>query len=157
MCGEPNCNYQTGSKPELLDHRRTEHKVDPQKADAKSSLFHCTYEGCTKVFSRKFALKTHQNIAHLGKRPFECPICQDCFGYKKSLDRHIRLIHEKDQAGDHDGVDIDKVTDEEDDVLDLSGLAYEVERPFPCPSCRHRFLRKYDLDRHLKACNATKT
>lgn len=44
-------------------------------------------------------LRAHIRACHLSSRPHRCPICATDFGFKSSLDRHLRLIHRKNPKG----------------------------------------------------------
>lgn len=168
VCGHPDCTYTSQSRTELSRHRREAHpttSVASRRRQEEQPLeggYKCTH-GCDRIFTRKFAMQKHVQTVHLDLRPFECPICQSSFGHKHLLKRHMDKCH-SDSAQQED---VDKsennVTTEACDLLDassmilgLSGLAYEAERPFACPSCRARFIRQYDLDRHAKSCPASK-
>ncbi|PCH33538.1 hypothetical protein WOLCODRAFT_112004 [Wolfiporia cocos MD-104 SS10] len=55
----------------------------------------CQELDCGKEFKSKFALNTHHNVKHLGRRDFVCPEpdCQRAFGYKHLLQRHTARFH----------------------------------------------------------------
>lgn len=55
-----------------------------------ATAFPCTWNGCSKVFTRKSTLSIHVRTAHLGERPFECPDCGRRFAHKHLVSRHRR-------------------------------------------------------------------
>ncbi|GAC96709.1 C2H2 type zinc finger containing protein [Pseudozyma hubeiensis SY62] len=55
------------------------------------SAFACTWNGCSKVFTRKSTLSIHVRTAHLGERPFECLDCGRRFAHKHLVSRHRRV------------------------------------------------------------------
>ncbi|KAJ9477026.1 Transcription factor IIIA [Pseudozyma hubeiensis] len=56
-----------------------------------ASAFACTWNGCSKVFTRKSTLSIHVRTAHLGERPFECLDCGRRFAHKHLVSRHRRV------------------------------------------------------------------
>ena len=55
-------------------------------------LLHCTYEGCTKTYSRREHLNRHIKL-HMGiepERPYYCMDCAKTFTRKEHLMRHRR-------------------------------------------------------------------
>ncbi|TKY90164.1 hypothetical protein EX895_000162 [Sporisorium graminicola] len=55
------------------------------------TAFPCTWNGCSKVFTRKSTLSVHVRTAHLGERPFECLGCGRRFAHKHLVSRHRRV------------------------------------------------------------------
>ncbi|KAJ1031967.1 hypothetical protein NDA13_002346 [Ustilago tritici] len=55
------------------------------------NAFACTWNGCSKVFTRKSTLSIHVRTAHLGERPFECSDCGRRFAHKHLVSRHRRV------------------------------------------------------------------
>ncbi|CBQ67530.1 related to Zinc finger protein [Sporisorium reilianum SRZ2] len=55
------------------------------------SAFPCTWNGCSKVFTRKSTLSVHVRTSHLGERPFECSGCGRRFAHKHLVSRHRRV------------------------------------------------------------------
>ena len=64
-------------------HKRT------SKSDAPDAL-RCHI--CNGVFLSKTALKTHLRI-HTGIKPYECPICGECFRTSGNRKAHINMAH----------------------------------------------------------------
>ncbi|SPO20694.1 related to Zinc finger protein [Ustilago trichophora] len=60
-------------------------------ARGPSAAFPCTWNGCSKVFTRKSTLSIHVRTAHLGEKPFECPDCGRRFAHKHLVSRHRRV------------------------------------------------------------------
>ncbi len=151
FCGVENCTFTCVSKRELKKHHSEVHE---RSSTTSSKDFLCTQDGCGKSFTRKFARDKHIQTVHLDIRPFECRICQSSFGHKHLLKRHMENCHEGNtNTGTVPNSEVQEdLIDASSLILGLSGLAYEAERRFGCPNCRSRFLRQYDLDRHLKGC-----
>lgn len=57
------------------------------------TAFTCTWNGCSKVFTRKSTLSIHVRTAHLGERPFECQGCGRRFAHKHLVSRHHRVCN----------------------------------------------------------------
>jgi KRAB domain-containing zinc finger protein len=51
-------------------------------------------EKCSKVFRKHQHLKIHFDANHTDKI-YKCKVCTKVFNYKSALDRHIKIIHEK--------------------------------------------------------------
>lgn len=49
----------------------------------------CDYDQCEKSFTRPSLLTEHQDIVHLGKRPWKCDQCDAAFTKKVHLERHL--------------------------------------------------------------------
>ncbi|TRM70258.1 hypothetical protein BD626DRAFT_533594 [Schizophyllum amplum] len=55
-----------------------------------TAVYPCTINGCPKIFSRLFSLRTHQR-AHFAERPFRCTLCPASFARNHDLKRHCKL------------------------------------------------------------------
>ncbi|EPY50312.1 RNA polymerase III transcription factor tfiiia [Schizosaccharomyces cryophilus OY26] len=130
--------------------------------------FKCSYEGCSKSFTRSSALRKHNHVIHEGALPFSCPNCGTKFGYKHMLQRHseksaclqssISPVNETSRPNspvsffeDTCKVDLSHTSSNVEQVVNqLTGYGYEDNRLFPClvPGCEYRFKRLYDLQRH---------
>ena len=49
---------------------------------------------CNESFGRKFDMKKHIESVHEGKKPFKCTICKSCYTRKIALKKHIKTVHE---------------------------------------------------------------
>lgn len=73
---------------------------------ALPSAFACTWNGCSKVYTRKSTLSIHIRSAHLGERPFECSNCGRRFAHKHLASRHRRVctgLHLSPEEGANSG------------------------------------------------------
>merc|ERR550539_2067054 len=97
------------------------HHAGPSQASSNSPLLHCTYEGCSKTYSRREHLNRHLKL-HMGiepERPYYCLDCGKTFTRKEHLLRHMRV---------HTG-----------------------EHPYPCSECGRSFGRRERLLKHMKS------
>lgn len=113
--------------------------------------FACHYEGCTKRYTKPFALKNHIRTVHEKSKPFVCVFegCNRAFGFKKVLQRH-ELTHTQPATSR----EIKKVVRAVDLLDEIAGTRYEdTGREICCTieGCEWRFTREYDLRRHLKS------
>ena len=51
----------------------------------------------TEIHEGKQFLNAHVALVHEGKKPFKCEICDDVFGWKGHMNRHIAL-HMKERS-----------------------------------------------------------
>lgn len=154
-CGA--CEKSFGSARNLHAHIQRVHVKTGREDLCKHP---CPYrvECPDRHFSSRSALKVHVATVHEGRRPYRCEQCEKTFGHKHLLARH-RRTHDakpppapaKETLGKGTGRGRPAVGTT---LLErLTGTAGRGERPHECPvpSCRQRFHRAYDLDRHC-AC-----
>ena len=79
------CEYSCFSKSGLKSHNSAVHlKLRP---------FKCEENDCTETFSFKNVLKKHIKSVHKGIKDHHCSVCQDSFGEKQTLERHMKRFH----------------------------------------------------------------
>ncbi|KAI8615124.1 hypothetical protein BC830DRAFT_323043 [Chytriomyces sp. MP71] len=101
-------------------------KPGPKMAP-RPKRYQCTWEGCSKAFTRPGTLASHMN-EHTNTRPHVCAM-QDCicaFVRKHDLLRHIRSVHGSNEE--------------------------ESSSTFECAGCRKSYSRLDSLRRHEKSC-----
>ncbi|KAA8492838.1 Transcription factor hamlet [Porphyridium purpureum] len=76
---------------------------------------------CDKAYTQRSSMERHVKLVHEKQAPHECKLCGVRFSVKCNLTRHIQNIHHQN-------------------------------RPFRClvPNCQWSFSQKFDLRRHLK-------
>ncbi len=105
------------------------------------------------------SLKAHLVAVHETEKPFACPHCDMAYSYKKLLLKHIeRLQHSQHPPLEDNQIPetIDPRLTDDFSLHGLVGLEYASEREFQCPveGCGRRFVRTYDLDRHLQSMHS---
>ena len=50
---------------------------------------------CNASFSYKQRLETHISSIHEGKKPYECPICNEKYAHRGGMVKHIAAEHKK--------------------------------------------------------------
>ena len=85
-----NCSKEYSSRPDLMDHRRDEHK------DIRKKCWHkinrkCSFEDNVCWFSHKISTPEKQNNANDDN--FDCQTCDDTFGTISGLMKHRKLEH----------------------------------------------------------------
>ena len=173
-CGWDDCTQAFTKWSLLLKHRKGDHQTsigircgECEKGFAKprylklhvgrvharlqvGTLFRCEWEGCGKSFSSKNAVKVHKATVHEKIKAYACERCGKNFGHKHLVVRH-RRTHDKTKV-----VPEERMIKSYSLVDRLVGTDLEEQRPFICPvlPCTQRFIREFDLKRHLDAFHA---
>lgn len=58
-------------------------------SSVRAKNYICEYDQCDKAFTRPSLLTEHQDIVHLGKKPWKCDQCDAAFTKKMHLERHL--------------------------------------------------------------------
>jgi hypothetical protein len=66
---------------------------DDRPNDERGPRHECTE--CGLRYTRRGALTSHMNSAHLGRRPYECSVCGRAFTRSNDMRRHERTIHRR--------------------------------------------------------------
>ncbi|KAI8622333.1 hypothetical protein BC830DRAFT_1089500 [Chytriomyces sp. MP71] len=101
-------------------------KPGPKMAP-RPKRYQCTWEGCSKAFTRPSTLGSHMN-EHTNTRPYACaaPDCFFSFVRKHDLLRHVRSVH--------------------------GGNEEELSSTIECAGCGKSYSRLDALRRHEKSC-----
>ncbi|KAF8813744.1 hypothetical protein BYT27DRAFT_7220110 [Phlegmacium glaucopus] len=180
-CLHPSCNGRTFATQgnlrahmKLHDERETELQIEAtqhlgqndeplkkkRRGGDQGRDWQCDVLGCDNDFKSKKALTTHINVTHLGKRDFIChhPECNQAFGYKHLLQRHLAKAHPSTQSeldssssGDEivqkTGFDIDTITGEA-----YAKRAEELVKSAKSLRCPYPHLQSLTVDLNLRAC-----
>ena len=77
------CNYDTYSKPQLVQHERSHTGEKPEIC-----------QWCGKGFSMPNTRIAHERL-HTGEKPFKCKFCDNCFAQRTGLNVHIQTHHKE--------------------------------------------------------------
>lgn len=135
----------TRRKPlkEMTRHKGT-------KSSASTSAFPC--ELCSNTFETKLAYRKHY-FTHTGQQFVVCAVCDGNFVTRRSLQTHIRTVHEVDMSTDLENKPIS--CDECDARFACYAsahrhtLVHTGERPYQCNRCDATFMQSGSLNRHL--------
>lgn len=109
-------------------------------------------EVCTKPFSQKSKLLTHQ-LSHSGQQPFKCLSCGKAYSSKSKLNAHMRL-HTKTNV--HQCKVCDKIfsypsyLEEHIKIHNKSNSVPSQSKDFECGTCNKRFRLLKNLKAHEK-------
>jgi len=129
----------------------THHPGGAQGQATNSPLLHCTYEGCTKTYSRREHLNRHLKL-HMGiepERPYYCLDCGKTFTRKEHLLRH-RRGHTGETPFHCPGPDCTKQFARKEH-LKRHMRVHTGEHPYPCSECGRSFGRRERLLKHMKS------
>lgn len=59
-----------------------------------NKVYCCKYDGCSRRFAVKWALRTHMKV-HMTDKQFKCHLCDKSFHQKVNLKTHMDSIHNK--------------------------------------------------------------
>ncbi|KNE56242.1 hypothetical protein AMAG_02075 [Allomyces macrogynus ATCC 38327] len=151
------CKKTMKHKFSLDQHMKQQHPSD----GVAPPSFPCPHDGCAKSFLSKNNLTKHVRVVHDGIKPFECPACGKTFANRSFLERHAAAVHvdahahkehrkqqKRRRAESGEDADSDDV-DGADLLLEITGA--DMRRTHACPHCPRRFVREYDLNRHVTA------
>ncbi|WFD33948.1 hypothetical protein MCUN1_000776 [Malassezia cuniculi] len=153
----PLCQRTFASRENLRKHIRIHEK-------SEESAFECVWNGCGRSFSSRYALETHVGRVHRGEKPFQCELCERSFGYRHVLEKHVEQAHKQgSELATEDSVASDSDATPLPHLTQLIGKR-SARRLLQCPwgvalgdtedPCPQRFVRLYDLRRHLASAHA---
>ncbi|KAI9724856.1 MAG: hypothetical protein M1812_000132 [Candelaria pacifica] len=168
------CEHICSTQRELRQHVEINHSG--QDVDERRTYI-CSYPECGRGFTKNSNLNVHIRTVHGGEKRFVCggtdiqqskgigqwagdDACGRGFTSKATLEEHVRTQH----------LGLERVARRKDNKIDkeiksrnkkpsalamLTGAGYAEEsgRNIAClvPECKHRFMRQYDLEVHLRA------
>lgn len=86
ICDEQTCDKSFSNSYDLKQHVISSH----EKGDRSDR----TCKICFKVFKKVKYMQLHEASIHNTEPQFFCPICNRGFSFQRSMDRHIKAIHE---------------------------------------------------------------
>ncbi|QIW97563.1 hypothetical protein AMS68_003081 [Peltaster fructicola] len=161
------CGFVANSNKGLKAHADIMHQTlsDRQR-------FPCSHPSCTRSFTKKGNLKVHMQSVHAQVKAYTCGEtdlsnskkvqgwsglgCGSGFASKAGLEQHVRTQHLGHSADEvysyqlkHKDASVPKKTQA---TSELTGFAYEEDRPVPClvEGCESRFRKDHDLVIHLE-------
>ena len=99
---------------------------------------------CDTSFKVKKSLKRHIALIHEGKKPFQCNTCDFSFLSKQDLDVHIELVHKPCWI-------CSKVFKFKQNLKRHFETVHEGKKPFKCNLCEFSSASNYGLDCHEKS------
>ena len=144
------CGQMFKTKRELDWHVEEVHERVPKK---------CTY--CSEVFVHSTSLTRHIRRRHQkdympddkkASLSAKCPICLQTF-YKTSINKHIRIKHngEKPYRCDYPGCESTGFVTKNNLENHMWQHKNQRNKPFKCQLCTKAYLRKSQLDAHMRA------
>ncbi|KAK8764588.1 hypothetical protein V5799_032806 [Amblyomma americanum] len=158
------CSVELSSKSNLERHHYSAHTgVSPWKCTACSTTLPSwsslarhrriahgeTWECpiCSKVLSCKSSLDRHHQLVHTERQPLKCPHCHKTFGWKQTLDEHIRSHTGERPFACH----LCPYKFAHRAALWRHLRSHTNDRRFSCHLCPNSFLSRDNLTRHLRS------
>ncbi|XP_077494673.1 zinc finger protein 711-like [Amblyomma americanum] len=105
----------------------------------------CGY--CSYSSDRKYHVFQHERI-HTGERPFECPVCGQCFTVRCNLNTHL-LVHSGEKP--HECLDCGERFSQAGSLMRHRTTMHFVcgkSALLTCPQCGKGFRRRRNLEKH---------
>ena len=121
--------------------------------DTSSPLVSCKL--CDEQLVEKKRYRSHFNTFH---RPsYECPTCNKAFRYKRSMDWHMKYVHER-QKNTHEYLTCKKTFMHKRSIDRHMKSVHEVQektidgqkKTHECPTCKKTFIYEITLAEHIK-------
>ncbi|XP_063677575.1 zinc finger protein 771-like [Bolinopsis microptera] len=121
---------------------------------------HCTATGCLKLFKTQLELETHKcgttrEVSRKGKeKVHKCDTCGNMFGWRNSLTKHIRTVHDK----------VARLTcpycqyrTDHQHHLTQHILTHTGDKQYRCTHCDYTTVQKNTLTTHIYRNHTNKT
>ena len=108
---------------------------------------------CESKFPQKSRLSKHINAVHFGEKPFKCENCKSSFSDKHKLNRHVSAVHEEKRPFKCN-ICNDKFKSKQG--LDGNVLNHEGNKPFKCETCASCFSLQTYLTKHIEGVHEVK-
>lgn len=116
-----------------------------EKIHVDEKPFKCDFNGCGKAFRSNESLRRHR-LSHMGIKPFECSICKSKFASNVSLQEHLsRHTNEKPHQCHICQKHFRQVS-----CLRRHLITHTSDLPFTCHVCGRKFSQNVYLRSHMK-------
>ncbi|KAI1502692.1 hypothetical protein F5X99DRAFT_149417 [Biscogniauxia marginata] len=162
------CGVICNGRADLEQHIESQHAKPPSHEQPKTVT--CTWQGCTKTFSRVTNMNAHIRSFHEGVR-FVCgevdlsrtedlaawPQSQGCgegFTTKAGLENHVRYVHLKhERPGQQASYQSASRPEQKNPLEELAGVGEKSRQTLPCafPDCSVKFAHYGELEAHIRS------